>query len=39
MAISVIFEPFADTLAGKLYHEFLRILLRQISTTAPQCPA
>jgi hypothetical protein len=33
------FLPFADTLAGKLYHELLRILPPQIPTAALQCPA
>jgi len=31
--------PFADTLAGKLYHELLLTLPPQISTAAPQWPA
>jgi len=30
------FQPFADTLAGKLYHELLCILPPQISTARPQ---
>jgi hypothetical protein len=34
MAISFIFQPFADTLSGKLYHEPLRILPPQILTAA-----
>jgi len=33
------FQPFADTLAGKLYHELLRIPPLQISTSAQQCLA
>jgi hypothetical protein len=39
MAISFIFQPFADTVAGKLYHELIRILPPQISTAALQYPA
>jgi hypothetical protein len=33
------FQPFADTLAGKLHPELLRILSSQISTAVLQCPA
>jgi hypothetical protein len=36
MAMPFMFQPFADTLAGKLYHELLCILPPQISTARPQ---
>jgi hypothetical protein len=32
------FQPFADTLAGKLHYELLRILPPQFQAAAPQCP-
>jgi len=33
------FQPFAESFAGKLYPELLRILPPQISIAAPQGPA
>jgi hypothetical protein len=33
------FLPFADTLAGKLHHELLRVLPPQFSSAALQCAA